>query len=89
MFRSYLLTAFRALSRQKTHMLLNVIGLSIGMAAALLAAFTTRRRRRDMAIHKVFGASRLSIVHRIAREYLVLTLVSMLIAFPALTLKYE
>ncbi|HEV9037831.1 MAG TPA: ABC transporter permease [Puia sp.] len=36
MFRNYLLTAFRHLRKDKTHSFINIAGLSIGMAVALL-----------------------------------------------------
>ena len=36
MFRNYLLTAFRHLRKDKTHSIINIAGLSVGMAVALL-----------------------------------------------------
>ncbi|HXB93740.1 MAG TPA: hypothetical protein VNU70_01235, partial [Puia sp.] len=36
MFRNYFLTAWRNLARNKAHSTLNILGLSIGMAVALL-----------------------------------------------------
>src|SRR5437870_9294682 len=36
MFKSYLVTAFRNLSRNKAYAAINVVGLSIGIAASLL-----------------------------------------------------
>lgn len=48
-----------------------------------MASFSAQRRGREVAIRKVMGASRLGLVNLIAQEYLVLTGVSVLIAFPA------
>ena len=36
MFRNYLLTAFRNLVKNKAHSVINITGLSVGMAVALL-----------------------------------------------------
>lgn len=36
MFRNYFLTAWRNLTRNKVYSVLNIVGLSIGMAVALL-----------------------------------------------------
>ena len=36
MFASYIKTGLRALLRQKVHLALNLIGLSVGLAAAVL-----------------------------------------------------
>ncbi len=38
MIVNYLITALRAFKQQKQHFLLNVIGLSVGLAAAILVA---------------------------------------------------
>src|ERR1700722_15162663 len=39
MFRSYFKTAFRNMMKDKTHSIINIAGLSIGMAVALLIGF--------------------------------------------------
>src|SRR5580658_4011122 len=36
MFRNYFMTAFRSLTKDKSHSFINIAGLSIGMAVALL-----------------------------------------------------
>ena len=38
MILSYLITALRAFKNQKQHFILNVLGLSVGLAAAILVA---------------------------------------------------
>lgn len=47
-----------------------------------LASFATLRKQKEIAVRKVLGASRLSIVNQIAKEFLILMAVSILIAFP-------
>jgi putative ABC transport system permease protein len=42
MFRSYLATAWRSLNRDRLHAIINILGLSIGLAAALLIALYLR-----------------------------------------------
>ena len=48
-----------------------------------LASFATFRRQKEVAMRKVLGASRLNIVNLLAKEFLVLVVVSWFIAFPA------
>ncbi|WP_282131810.1 ABC transporter permease [Pseudoalteromonas aliena] len=47
-----------------------------------LAAFSTLQRQKEIAVRKVLGASRLSIVNLLAKEFLLLVLVSAVVAFP-------
>ncbi|MBE0364592.1 hypothetical protein PULV_a2316 [Pseudoalteromonas ulvae UL12] len=47
-----------------------------------LASFATVRRQKEVGIRKVLGASRLSIVNILAKEFLVLVGLSVAIAFP-------
>ncbi len=47
-----------------------------------LASFSVLRRQKEVAVRKVLGASRLSIVNIIAKEFLVLVAVSIAIAYP-------
>ena len=47
-----------------------------------LASFATVRRQKEVAVRKVLGATRISIVNIIAKEFLVLVAVSILIAYP-------
>lgn len=47
-----------------------------------IAAFTTQQRNREVAIRKVFGASPLSLVNLLTREYLMLVAASSFVAFP-------
>ena len=48
-----------------------------------LAAFSVEQRRKEIGIRKVMGASIATIVNLFFREFLVLVLFSMIIAFPA------
>lgn len=47
-----------------------------------LAAFTAQKRKKEIGIRKVVGASTLRIVYLLTREFLVLIVVSIVIAFP-------
>jgi putative ABC transport system permease protein len=47
-----------------------------------LASFATLRRQKEVAMRKVLGASRLSIVNLLAKEFLFLLVVSVAIAYP-------
>ncbi|KGK00176.1 ABC transporter permease [Thalassotalea sp. ND16A] len=47
-----------------------------------LASFATLRRQKEVAIRKVIGASRLSIVNLLAKEFLLLVAISIIIAYP-------
>jgi putative ABC transport system permease protein len=47
-----------------------------------LASFATIRRQKEVAMRKVLGASRLSIVNLLAKEFLLLMVVSVGIAYP-------
>ncbi|GAW96695.1 MULTISPECIES: ABC transporter permease [Colwellia] len=47
-----------------------------------LASFATLRRQKEVAMRKVLGASRLSIVNLLAKEFLILVTISIVIAYP-------
>jgi putative ABC transport system permease protein len=47
-----------------------------------LAAFTAERRRKEIGIRKVLGASAHSVVFLFSKDFLTLTLIAILIAFP-------
>jgi putative ABC transport system permease protein len=47
-----------------------------------LASFATLRRQKEVAIRKVLGATRLSIVNLLAKEFLFLVAISIVIAYP-------
>jgi len=47
-----------------------------------LASFTALRRQKEIAMRKVLGASRLSIVNMLAKEFLMLVAISIAIAYP-------
>jgi putative ABC transport system permease protein len=47
-----------------------------------LASFATIRRQKEVAMRKVLGASRLSIVNLLAKEFMFLMVVSVAIAYP-------
>jgi putative ABC transport system permease protein len=47
-----------------------------------LASFATLRRQKEVAMRKVLGASRISIVNLLAKEFLSLVIMSIAIAFP-------
>ncbi|WP_440054550.1 FtsX-like permease family protein [Pseudoalteromonas sp. T1lg65] len=47
-----------------------------------LASFATVRRQKEVAVRKVLGASRISIVNILAKEFLTLVVLSVAIAYP-------
>ena len=47
-----------------------------------LASFATVRRQKEVAIRKVLGATRVSIINLVAKEFLMLLAISIVIAFP-------
>lgn len=47
-----------------------------------LASFTTHQKKREIALRKVLGATRLSIINLFAKEFLILVAISALIAWP-------
>lgn len=47
-----------------------------------LASFTTLRRQKEMAMRKVLGASRVGVVNLLAKEFMLLVAISVLLAFP-------
>ena len=47
-----------------------------------LASFATLRRQKEVAIRKVLGATRISIVNLLAKEFLLLVAMSIVIAYP-------
>ncbi|MBA6398923.1 ABC transporter permease [Colwellia sp. BRX10-4] len=47
-----------------------------------LASFATLRRQKEVAMRKVLGASRLSIVNLLTKEFLILVVIGIFIAFP-------
>jgi putative ABC transport system permease protein len=47
-----------------------------------LAAFAAKRQQKQLAIRKVLGATRISLVNLLAREFLVIVLVAAVIALP-------
>ncbi|KPH63080.1 ABC transporter permease [Pseudoalteromonas porphyrae] len=47
-----------------------------------LASFATLRRQKEVAVRKVLGASRIRIMNLLAKEFLILVVVSVAIAYP-------
>jgi predicted permease len=48
-----------------------------------LSSYSTERRTNEIGIRKVMGADSLIVIHTMAREFLVLVMISLLIALPA------
>lgn len=61
--------------------LLSIVISCIGMFG--LAAFTTRRRYREIGLRKVHGASPAGLVALLSREYVVLVFIASIVALPA------
>lgn len=47
-----------------------------------LASFSALRRQKEVAVRKVLGASRISIMNLLAKEFLILVAISIVIAYP-------
>ncbi|MEM5549131.1 FtsX-like permease family protein [Pseudoalteromonas neustonica] len=47
-----------------------------------LASFSVLRRQKEVAVRKVLGASRISIMNLLAKEFLILVVISVAIAYP-------
>ncbi|MCP4984503.1 MAG: FtsX-like permease family protein, partial [Colwellia sp.] len=73
-------------SEYKTLSMVNVFSMLAIFLTCLgifgLASFSTLRRQKEVAMRKVLGASRISIVNLLAKEFLVLVAISIVIAFP-------
>ncbi len=73
-------------SEYKTLTMVNVFSMLAILLTCLgifgLASFSTLRRQKEVAMRKVLGASRLSIVNIIAQEFLILVVISVAVAFP-------
>jgi putative ABC transport system permease protein len=71
--------------RRQGQLVLAFAGLAIFLTCVGLfglAAFSTQRRYKEIAIRKTLGASRLSLVNLLSGEYLILIVPSLLVAFP-------
>ncbi|WP_105253399.1 ABC transporter permease [Pseudoalteromonas sp. T1lg75] len=71
---------------QRISVLVNVFSLLAIFLTMLgtfgLASFSALRRQKEVAVRKVLGASRISLVNLLAKEYLLLVAISTVIAFP-------
>jgi len=76
---------FRAVSRitnlLKYFTVLAVVIACLGLYG--LASYTAERRTNEVGIRKVMGASSLSVIFTLSKEFLVLVLISIIIAVPA------
>ncbi|MBB1367713.1 FtsX-like permease family protein [Pseudoalteromonas sp. SR44-5] len=85
---SYLEDNYQALYQEQQRLAEVVqIGSLISMALILigvfgLTGFIVKQRQKEVAVRKVLGASRISIVNALAKEFLVLTFFGCLIAWP-------
>lgn len=70
----------RALEMVVTFSLLAIFLTCLGIFG--LASFSALRRQKEIAIRKVLGASRLSLVNLLAREFMLLILISIMISYP-------
>ncbi len=74
---------------QQDHKLSQLMATFAGLATFLtcmgifgLSSFSVLRRQKEIAMRKVLGGTRVSIVNLLAKEFLVLVLLSILLAFP-------
>ncbi|USD28466.1 ABC transporter permease [Pseudoalteromonas sp. SCSIO 43201] len=58
-----------------------VLGLAM-LGVVGLTSFTMLKRQKEVAVRKVLGASRISIANLLAKEFLLLVVIGILIAFP-------
>jgi putative ABC transport system permease protein len=74
-------TEMRLADLLKYFTVLALIIASLGLYG--LSSFSTERRTNEIGIRKVMGADSLIVIHTMAREFLVLVIISLLIALPA------
>jgi len=74
-------TEMRLADLLKYFTVLALIIASLGLYG--LSSFSTERRTNEIGIRKVMGADSLIVIRTMAREYLVLVMISLLIALPA------
>jgi len=91
MFKNYLKVAFRNILRYKTYSIINIIGLSVGIAVSIfvsclgllsLTAFIAEQRTKEISVRKVLGASVRHIIFSLSKEFLLLLLIANIIAWP-------
>ena len=78
-----------AVAHKNEHKALDMISIFSVLAVFLcclgtfgLASFATIRRQKEVAIRKVLGATKISIVNLLAKEFLLLVVISIFIAYP-------
>lgn len=74
-------TEMRLADLLKYFTVLALIIASLGLYG--LSSYSTERRTNEIGIRKVMGADSLIVIHTMAREFLVLVVISLLIALPA------
>ncbi len=74
-------TEMRLADLLKYFTVLALIIASLGLYG--LSSYSTERRTNEIGIRKVMGADSLIVIHTMAKEYLVLVMISLLIALPA------
>jgi putative ABC transport system permease protein len=74
MLKNYFIIAWRNLLRSKWYSLINTLGLSIGMAVALLI--------REIGVRKVLGASLFHLWSMLSTDFVILVIISCGIAVP-------
>jgi ABC-type antimicrobial peptide transport system permease subunit len=75
MLRNYFLVAIRSLQRERLYALINVIGLAV--------ALTVARRSKEISVRRILGASSQQIVTLLNSEFIWLTIIGNLIAWPS------
>jgi len=86
MLRNYLIIAFRNLRRNWGYAAINLVGLTVGLAACLLigrAAYAAKRREKEIGIWKAFGATTGRIVRLPSTDVATLVGIAFLVGAPA------
>jgi putative ABC transport system permease protein len=86
MFRNYFKLALRNILKEKTYFIINLFGLTIGLAVCLgvfgLTALAIKRRMKEICIRKIMGISLSGILQLLSRDYLVMVLLATLVSWP-------
>ncbi|OQP42992.1 hypothetical protein A4H97_12655 [Niastella yeongjuensis] len=80
MITNYLKTAFRSLKKNIHFTVINILGLALGLSVCLLIVFYVLD---ELGIRKILGASILSLVILLSKDFLKWIAIALVIALPA------